>query len=116
MEDSGRKLAPGLQQNGMSLLAGIHMDSQALLVDWRTQFRPDLLEAYHSLGVPLEGICIGNELREGGDAPDQKRFTARLAFGLTNVIQASRRWLDEHGFSTPLTYAMEEIVYDQALN
>ena len=111
-----RKLAPGLQQNGMSLLAGIHVDSEALLADWRTQFRPDLLEAYHSLGVPLEGICIGNELREGGDAPEKKRFTARLAFGLANVIRASRQWLDEHGLSTPLTYAMEEIMYDQALN
>ncbi len=111
-----RRLAPGLQQNGMSLLAGIHVDAEALLADWRTQFRPDLLEAYHGLGVPLEGICIGNELREGGDAPQSKRFTARLAFGLANVIRASRQWLDEHGFATPLTYAIEEIVYDPALN
>jgi hypothetical protein len=111
-----RRLAPGLQQNEMSLLAGIHIDSQALLTDWRSQFRPDLLEAYHSLGIPLEGICIGNELREGGDSPDKKRFTARLAFCLANVIQASRQWLDDHGYSTPLTYAIEEIVYDSALN
>lgn len=113
--DYARKLAPGLQKNGMTLLAGIHVDAQALLVDWRSQFRPDLLEAYHSLGVPLEAICIGNELREGGDEPDNKRFTARLAFGLANVIHASRRWLDEHGYATPLTYAIEEIVYDPSL-
>ena len=114
--DYAQKLAPGLQQNGMSLLAGIHVDARALLADWRSQFRPDLLEAYHALGVPLEAICIGNELREGGDCPDVKRFTARLAFGLANVIRASRQWLDEHGFSTPLTYAIEEIVYDPGLN
>ncbi len=114
--DYARKLAPGLQQNSMSLLAGIPIDSESLLADWRSQFHPDLLEAYHSLGVPLEGICIGNELREGGDSPDGKRFTARLAFGLANVIRASREWLDEHGLSTPLTYAIEEIVYDPALN
>jgi len=114
--DYARKIAPGLQQNNMSLLAGIHVDSQALLADWRSQFHPDLLEAYHTLGVPLEGICIGNDLREGGDSPEKKRFTARLAFGLANVIRASRQWLDEHGYSTPLTYAIEEIVYDPALN
>jgi hypothetical protein len=112
-----RKLVKGLQQNQMSLLAGIHVDAEGLLEDWRSQFRPDLLEAYHSLGVALEGICIGNELREGGDAPDQKRFTARLAFGLANVMRASRHWLDDHGYTTtPLTYAIEEIVYDPALN
>jgi hypothetical protein len=113
--DYGKKLATGLQQNGMTLLAGYHIDSAALLADWRSQFRPDLLEGYHSLGVPLEAICIGNELREGGDSPDKKHFTAGLAFGLANVIQASRHWLDEHGYATPLTYAIEEIVYDPAL-
>jgi len=100
----------------MSLLAGLHVDSAALLADWRTQFHPDVLEAYHGLGVPLEAICIGNELREGGDEPDKKRFTARLAFGLANVLRASRQWLDEHGYATPVTYAIEEIVYDPALN
>jgi len=110
------QLAPVLQQTNMSLLAGIHVDARSLLADWRSQFRPDLLEAYHALGVPLEAVCIGNELREGGDAPHQKHFTARLAFNLACLIRASRRWLDEHGFSTPLTYAIEEIVYDPALN
>ena len=113
--DYARKLAPGLRQCGMSLLAGIPIDAESLLTDRRSQFRPDLLEAYHGLGVPLEAICIGNELREGGDAPETKRFTARLAFCLANVIQTSRQWLDEHGLATPLTYAIEEIVYDPAL-
>jgi hypothetical protein len=61
----------------------------------------------------LEGICVGNELRVGGDAPDKKRFTARLSFGLANVILTYRHWLDEHGLSTPLTYAMEVIVFDR---
>lgn len=114
--DYARRLAPALKHNGMTLLAGIHVDVPALLADWRSQFRPDLLEAYHSLGVPLEAICVGNELREGGDEPGKKRFTARLAFGLANVLRASRQWLDDHGYSTPLTYANEELMYDEALN
>jgi hypothetical protein len=114
--DYAKKLAPGLQRNDMTLLAGIHGNVEALLADWRSQFQPELLEAYHSLGVPLEAICIGNELREGGDEPGKKRFTARLAFGLANVIRASRQWLDDHGYATPLTYANEELMYDPALN
>jgi hypothetical protein len=55
---------------------------------------------------------VGNELREGGDAPDKKRFTARLSFGLANVLVTYRQWLDEQGYATPLTYAMEGIVFD----
>jgi hypothetical protein len=110
------QLAPALRENGMSLLGGYSIDSQALLENWHSQFRPDILEDYHKLSLPLEAICIGNELREGGDEPDKKRFTARLSFALANVIQASRRWLDDHGYATPLTYAMEEIVYDAGLN
>jgi hypothetical protein len=60
----------------------------------------------------LEAVCVGNELREGGDEPGKKRFTARLSFGLANVIATYRQWLDEHGYMTPLTYAMEGIVFD----
>ena len=107
------KVAPALGPNGLSLLAGIHVDADALVEDWRSQVRLDELARYHRLGVPLEAICVGNELREGGDEPDKKRFTARLSFGLANVIAAYRRWLDEHGYDTPLTYAMESIVFDR---
>ncbi len=105
--------APALERAGMSLLGGIHVDAEALVQDWRSQVRLDEIARYHELGIPLEAICVGNELREGGDAPDQKRFTARLSFGLANVLAAYRRWLDNHGYSTPLTYAMEGIVFDQ---
>jgi len=108
------KVAPALQQTGMSLLAGIPVDAAALVRDWRSQVRLDELARYHELGVPLEALCVGNELREGGDEPDKKRFTARLSFGLANVIRAYRQWLDEHGYTTPLTYAMEGIVFDPA--
>ena len=52
-------------------------------------------------------------MREGGDAADKKRFTARVSFALTNVLHDYRRWLDDHGFQTPLTYAMEGIVFDK---
>src|SRR5512142_1007375 len=97
----------------MSMLAGMHVDSQALVQDWRSQMHLDELARMIDLGVELEGICVGNELREGGDAPDQKRFTARLSFGLANVLEAYRRWLVDHGYSVPLTYAMEGIVLDE---
>jgi len=106
-------VAPALLQTGMSLLAGLHVDARELVCDWHSQVHLEELERYHQLGVPLEAICVGNELREGGDEPDQKRFTARLSFGLANLITAYRQWLDERGYETPLTYAMEEIVFDQ---
>lgn len=105
--------APAIKRTGMSLLGGMHVDAPALLQDWRSQVRLDELARYHELGVPLEAICVGNELREGGDEPGKKRFTARLSFGLANILATYRRWLDEHGCTTPLTYAMEGIVLDR---
>ncbi len=107
------KVVPALKLTGMSLLAGMHVDAEALIEDWSSQVRLDELARYHELGVPLEAVCVGNELREGGDAPQTKRFTARLSFGLANVLATYRRWLDDHGYSTPLTYAMEGIVFDR---
>jgi hypothetical protein len=107
-----QQLAPLLRQHEMSLLAGMHVDAAGLAADWRSQVRLDELARYHELDVPLEAICVGNELREGGDAPDQKRFTARLSFGLANVLATYWEWLDQHGLPTPLTYAMEGIVFD----
>ena len=102
-----------LQRTGMGLLAGMHVDGEALVADWHSQVRLDELARYHELGVPLEAICVGNELREGGDAPGSKRFTARLSFALANVLATYRQWLDAHGYGTPLTYAMEGIVFDR---
>ena len=102
-----------LKKHGLSLLAGMHVDGEALIVDWHSQVRLDELEAYQMLGIPLEAICVGNELREGGDAADKKRFTARLSFALASVLHDYRRWLNDHGFQTPLTYAMEGIVFDK---
>ena len=110
--DYAERAASVLKQAGMSLLAGMHVDAEELVRDWRSQVQVDELTRYHELGVPLEGICVGNELREGGDEPSQKRFTARLSFGLANVLATYRAWLDDHGYKTPLTYAMEGIVFD----
>lgn len=106
------KVAPALKQAGMSLLGGMHVEAQALVQDWRSQVRLDELARYHALGVPLEAICVGNELREGGDEPGKKRFTARLSYGLANVLDTYRQWLNKRGLATPLTYAMESIVFD----
>lgn len=113
--DYALRAAQALRVVGMSLLGGMHVDSAALVKNWRSLCSPERLselERYHTLGVPLEAICVGNELREGGDEPDKKRFTARLSFGLANVLAEYRRWLAEHQFDTPLTYAMEGIVCD----
>lgn len=108
-----KRAAPILQQHGMSLLAGIPVDGEALAADWRSQLRVEELAANLELGVELEGICVGNELRQGGDDPTTKRFTARLAFGLANLVDAYRSWLDDHGIQVPLTYAMESLVFDE---
>jgi hypothetical protein len=110
--DYSQRAAPILKQHDMSLLAGMRLEAEALAADWRSQVNLNDLAAIHALGAELEGICVGNELRQGGDAFDSKRFTARLAFGLANVLDTYRRWMNEHGFSTPLTYAMEGIVFD----
>ena len=111
--DYAETAASALKKHGLSLLAGMHVDGEALVTNWRSQVRLDELEAYQVLGIPLEAICVGNELREGGDAADKKQFTARLSFGLANVLNTYRHWLDDHGISIPLTYAMEGIVFDQ---
>jgi hypothetical protein len=106
------KVAPVLSQTGMSLFADVVVDAQALVEGWRSQVRLDELARYHELGVPLEVICVGNELRQGGDKPESRQFTARLSFGLANLLTTYRGWMDEHGYATPLTYAMEGIVFD----
>jgi hypothetical protein len=111
--DYSRRAAPALQQNGLSLLAGMHIEAEALAADWRSQVRLDDLAEIQELGVPLEGICVGNELRQGGDGFDTRKFTARLAFGLANVLDTYRGWMAERGLATPLTYAMEGIVFDK---
>src|SRR5687767_12302797 len=60
------RIAPALRQHNLSLLAGIDINSDALLRDWRSQVRFEELMRYIDLGVPLDGLCVGNELREGG--------------------------------------------------
>jgi hypothetical protein len=110
--DYSERVAAALRQAGMSLLGGMHVDAGALVADWRSQVHLGELARYHELDVPLEGICVGNELREGGDAPGRKRFTARLSFGLARVLETYHRWLEERGLRTALTYAMEGIVLD----
>jgi hypothetical protein len=105
-------IVPVLKETKMSLLAGMHIDAPALLENWRSQVRLDELARYYELGVPLDAICVGNELREGGDHPKNKRFSARLSFALANVLSEYRQWLDSHGFDTPLTYASEGIVVE----
>ena len=109
--DYSAKVAPILRQTGMSLLAGMHVESGPLAEDWRSQVRLDELAAHFELGIPLEAICVGNELREGGDAFDKKQFTASLAEGLANVLDVYHDWMAQHGLSTPLTYANEMLSF-----
>jgi len=108
-----KRAAPAIQSHNMSLLAGMHVDGPALVADWRSQLHVDELEAYHQLGLRLEAVCVGNELREGGDDPGKKKFTATLAHNLAGLIRAYRTWLDDHGYATPIIYAMEGIVFNE---
>jgi hypothetical protein len=105
------RVAPWLAEDGLSLVAGIHVDEHALVTDWRSQVKLDELERTVALGCRLEAICVGNELREGGDAWESKRFTARISYALARVVEEYRLWLDARGDSTRLTYAMEGIVF-----
>jgi hypothetical protein len=110
--DYSERSAGLISELGMSLYAGMNVNAEELIRDWQSQVRLEELERIQRLGVDLDAICVGNELRQFGDDPDLKRFSARVAFGLANVLGEYRRWLDEHGFRTPLTYAMEGIVFD----
>lgn len=110
--DYAEKMAPALKQAGMSLFADLWVDEKTLAWDWRSEVRLDELARYLEIGVPLDTICVGNELRQGGNVPGQAYFTARLSFGLANLIATYREWLQDHGASTPLTYAMEGSVFD----
>jgi hypothetical protein len=110
---TGRPCPAQLQSQ---LAAGVSVDSQEILGNWRSQVRPSDLARLRALDISLEGICIGNELREGGDEPDKKRFSARLSFALANVLHTYRDYLEEWGWHTPLTYAMESIVCEEEGN
>ncbi len=114
--DYAQKMVPTLKQTGLSLFADVWTNGEALARDWRSQLHVEELARYHDFGVPLEVICVGNELRQDGNDPNTKQFTARLSFGLANLIEAFRQWMDERGYRTPLTYAMEGIVFDDAGN
>src|SRR5688572_9192060 len=92
--DYARLIAPLLRRHKMSLLAGLDVDADALLADWRTQVCYEKLATYLALHVDVAGICVGNELREGGDHPDQKRFSPGLATNLASLIRTYRHWLD----------------------
>ena len=90
----------------------MHVEAKALAADWRSQVWLRELAQIHDPGVELEGVCVRNELCQGGDAFDTRRFTAQLASGLTSVLETYRRWMSARGLAVPLTYAMEGIVFD----
>lgn len=110
--DYSELVAGFVRENDLSIVSGIHVDAEALVDDWRSQVKFDELERTVNLDCRLAAICVGNELREGGDDWNAKRFSARLSFGLARVIEEYRNWLDARGHRVPLTYAMEGIVFD----
>ena len=57
---------------------------------------------------------LGTSYARGGNTPQHKQFTARLSFGLANLIAAYCEWMAQHGSTVPLTYAMEGSVFDTA--
>jgi len=112
--EHSERIAAELRKRNMSLYAGVEvrssvlMDSSDLVRDWRSQLRPDQVLRTHELGVPLVALCRGNELREylKGEPPNW-RFTEKIAFALSRLLSATKSLLQEHGFSTPVTYAVE---------
>ena len=102
-----KKVALWVKDSGMSLLAGIYVDGPALAADWRSQVRLDEPKATANLDCELAGICVGNELREGGDEPGKKRFMARLSFGLARIIEVYREWAAKRQLDVGFAYAME---------
>ena len=107
-----QKVAMWVKSSGLTLLAGIHVDGPGLAENWKSQVKLDEFELTANLDCSLSGICVGNELREGGDEPGKKRFTARLSYGLTRVLEIYRDYLLKNGTSVPLTYAMEGLVFE----
>jgi len=108
-----QRAASSLKKDGLSLLAGLHVDGPGLVRDWQSQLHLEEIQGYHQLNVKIEAICVGNEIREGGDAPGKKKFTANLSHNLVKLLSSYHLWLEEYGFTTPLTYAMEGIVFDE---
>lgn len=102
-----------LKMGNLSVHAGYYVYPEHLLTDWKSQFRPKILNYYSNISIPVVGICIGNELRDGGDDPNKKHFSPLLAKNLSSLLRESRKWLNDHGYNTPVTYAMEGISFDQ---
>ena len=48
--------APALRQFNLSLLAGMHINTQELLRDWHSKPRLAELAKYHALGISLESV------------------------------------------------------------
>jgi len=117
--EHSERIATELGKQKMSLYAGVEvrggplMDASDLVSDWRSQLRPDQVLKTHELGVPLVALCRGNELREylKGEPPNWK-FTEKIASALCGLLSATRSLLQEHGLSTPVTYAMEGLGLD----
>lgn len=112
--EHSERISQVLKNRNMSLYAGVEVHSDAffdasdLLKDWRGQLRPDQVLKTHDLGVPLVALCRGNELREylEGEPPNW-RFTEKISSALCKLLSATKNLIHEHGFSTPVTYAME---------
>jgi len=118
--EHSEKIAGELKKRNMSLYAGVEVrsgeffDASDLVHDWRSQLRSDHVLRTHKLGVPLVALCRGNELREylKGEPPNW-RFTERISQALCKLLSATKSLIHEHGFSTPVTYAMEGLELGQ---
>lgn len=106
--EHSKKIAKELRRHNMSLYAGFHVDAASLLRDWTSQLKQDHILTTCQMGVPLVALCFGNELREyeAGELPNWK-FTGRLAFALSRLIESTKAFVLDHGIDVPLTYAME---------
>jgi hypothetical protein len=106
--EHSEKISGVLKRLNMELYAGIDVNPKNLLKDWHLEIKQDHILGTLQLNVPLTAICFGNELREYTEGePPNWRFTGRLAFAISNLLTTAKKLIREHGFNTPVTYAME---------
>jgi hypothetical protein len=100
-------LAPALKSMNMSAYAGIHVAAEGILSDPYSQIKTDIAAQYFDLDIPMTALCIGNELRDPWTEVGKWTLSAELASNLAVVISELKKWLTDHGYEVPLTYAME---------
>jgi len=101
------QLSSALKSMEMSVYAGIHVQAEDILRDPYSQIKMDIASRYFDLDIPMTALCVGNELRDPWTELGKWTLSEKLASNLAVVISELKKWLVDHGYSIPITYAME---------